>query len=44
MDVQNENQKIIALYYDPNAKERQEIITLNLFDVTPIVDLETSNL
>lgn len=32
--------KIVALYYDEHAKERQELIKLNLFDATPIIDLD----
>ena len=31
---------VIALYFDPSAKGLQELIKLNINDLTPIVDLE----
>lgn len=37
-----DNQSIIALFYDPQQKERQEVMKLNLFDVTPIMNFDES--
>jgi hypothetical protein len=32
---------LIGLFYDQNAKDRQEIIVCPAFDVKPIIDLNT---
>lgn len=36
----NEKQRIVGLFYDPNTKERQEIIQVAPFDVKPVLDLD----
>lgn len=38
---ENEKQSLIGLFYDQNAKDRQEIIVCPAFDVKPIIDLNT---
>jgi hypothetical protein len=40
MNITNLEDKIVGLYYDQSAKERQELIKVNLFDVTPIIDID----
>lgn len=36
-------ESIVGLYYDPAAKNRQELIKLSINDVTPTVDLDKDN-
>ena len=41
---QSADDKVVGLFYDPAAKERQELIKLNLYEANPINDLDTENL
>jgi hypothetical protein len=42
-NLTNEKQSIIGLFYDPKAKDRQEIIVCPTYDVKPLVDLDPDN-
>lgn len=34
---------MVGLFYDPAAKERQELIKMNLYEPNPIQDLDKEN-
>jgi polysaccharide pyruvyl transferase WcaK-like protein len=42
--MKEENQKVIGLYYDPKAKELQELIELNMFELTPLSNIDEEDL
>ncbi len=43
MYPQSSDDKVVGLFYDPAAKERQELIKMNLYEPNPIQDLDKEN-
>lgn len=40
----SQKDKLVGLFYDKDAKGRQEIITVPIYDVRPILDLDEDSL
>ena len=40
MNMSSLEDKVVGLYYDASNKEQQELLKLNLYEVTPVVSLE----
>jgi hypothetical protein len=43
-EQQNEKQNLVGLFYDPNAKDKQEIIFVSPHDVKPLLDLDRAEI